>query len=311
LANPHNDKDFHSKENVDKMTNDTQNVADNQVEKPLIRFIDSDYRELFQIPDGGNIRVTYPPGDDRGTIVLACKFLDEYHTRIGGSDYDVRQWAERMDALGARYEPEFKLPSAELATFAAGDDKFYKRNREEGNTCVGQLAGNFGENGEHFYQYDFNRRDVAITPGFQAELQAAVYALRQTVLKDADAMTDYCRSHPEALIEKSGDFERYGFKLETANRQYYVNCIPQAPGKSPRDAFFSIFAYDDGLAPKREQTRETAPEAASEAASVTKAEELGGYTSVLAAIEKGKTAPKPPRKAKAPSKRKNKDGAEL
>jgi hypothetical protein len=41
------------------------------------------------------------------------------------------------------------------------------------------------------------------------------------------------------------------------------------------------------------------------------AERGDGYTSVLAAIEKGKTAPKPPRKTKTPAKGKGKDGEEI
>ncbi len=28
----------------------------------MIQFIDSEYRELFKIPDGANIKITYPPG---------------------------------------------------------------------------------------------------------------------------------------------------------------------------------------------------------------------------------------------------------
>ena len=44
-----------------------------------IRFIDSDYKELFRIPDGGSIRIVYPPGDGRETATRQCKFLDETH----------------------------------------------------------------------------------------------------------------------------------------------------------------------------------------------------------------------------------------
>ena len=47
-----------------------------------IKFIDSGYKELFQIPDGGSIRVTYPPEDGREPAVRACKYLDDYHFEL-------------------------------------------------------------------------------------------------------------------------------------------------------------------------------------------------------------------------------------
>lgn len=45
-----------------------------------IRFIDSHYRDLFRIPDGGTIQVHY---SDDSVVIKPCKFIDEYHTQIG------------------------------------------------------------------------------------------------------------------------------------------------------------------------------------------------------------------------------------
>ena len=42
-----------------------------------IRFIDSQYKELFRIPDGGTIQVDYP---DRH-YAAKCHYIDDYHTR--------------------------------------------------------------------------------------------------------------------------------------------------------------------------------------------------------------------------------------
>jgi len=47
-----------------------------------IQFIDSDYRELFRIPDGGSVKITFPPGDLRGFAVRECKYIDDYHFNI-------------------------------------------------------------------------------------------------------------------------------------------------------------------------------------------------------------------------------------
>lgn len=71
-------------------------------EKKYIRFINSDYETLFHIPDGGRIRITYP---DREPAERVCRFIDEYHTDIGGYHYHICEFAERMEQIGAKYEP--------------------------------------------------------------------------------------------------------------------------------------------------------------------------------------------------------------
>ena len=221
----------------------------NSVSDKTIQFIDSDYRELFRIPDGGSINIIYPPGDGRGTITRKCEFMDECHTRIGGDDYHIHEFAARMERLGARYEPEVQLRDAELAPFAAGEEKFFTYNREEGNTCVGHISGNFGNGGDRFFSNWNDRENGRNTPEFQTELQSVVYALRQNVLKGHDAMLTYCKSHPEAKLPGEGNLEIYGFKLETDTRQYYVRCFAE------RDSRFTAFAYDKA-APIHEQRRD-------------------------------------------------------
>jgi len=73
------------------------------MENKEIRFIDSQYNTLFTIPDGGNIVITYPDGEQR---VRSCVFLDECHTRVGNHVYHICEFAERMQQAGATYEPE-------------------------------------------------------------------------------------------------------------------------------------------------------------------------------------------------------------
>ena len=69
-----------------------------------IRFIDSHYKDLFRIPDGGCIQIHYP--DE--TVVKPCKFIDEYHTQIGKNVFHICQFAEIMERNNASYmaEPE-------------------------------------------------------------------------------------------------------------------------------------------------------------------------------------------------------------
>ena len=67
-----------------------------------IRFINSNYKELFTIPDGGSITITYPDGEQ---LTRPCKWLDDYHTQVGNSVFHICEFAERMEARGGIYEP--------------------------------------------------------------------------------------------------------------------------------------------------------------------------------------------------------------
>ena len=70
-----------------------------------IRFIDEHYGELFKIADGEKIVIT----DDRGKKEeRVCRFIDEYHTEIGGQLYHICQFAELMKRNGSTYEPKEK-----------------------------------------------------------------------------------------------------------------------------------------------------------------------------------------------------------
>ena len=40
-----------------------------------IRFIDSQYKELFRIPDGGCVKINLNNG---GTLLGKCKYIDDY-----------------------------------------------------------------------------------------------------------------------------------------------------------------------------------------------------------------------------------------
>lgn len=71
-------------------------------EKKRIRFIDIHYNVLFLIPDGGSIILTYSDGE---TNVNKCRYLDEYHTEIGGMCWHICEFAERMKENGTTYAP--------------------------------------------------------------------------------------------------------------------------------------------------------------------------------------------------------------
>lgn len=70
-----------------------------------IRFIDSGYKDLFRIPDGGRIRITRADG---GQDEYTCRFIDEAHMEVSdGRDsvYHICQFAELMERNGNTVEP--------------------------------------------------------------------------------------------------------------------------------------------------------------------------------------------------------------
>ena len=46
--------------------------------------------------------ITYPDGKK---LEKECTFLDEYHTKVGIGHFHICQFAERMEAIGATYQP--------------------------------------------------------------------------------------------------------------------------------------------------------------------------------------------------------------
>lgn len=68
-----------------------------------IRFIDSDYRPLFTVPDGANIVMTELDGTCN---MFSCQYIDDCHARIGDGIFHIHQFALVMEQRGAVYAPE-------------------------------------------------------------------------------------------------------------------------------------------------------------------------------------------------------------
>ena len=67
-----------------------------------IRFIDSHYKEQFRIPDGDSIQITYADGEKENKV---CRFIDPYHLEVGTNLYHICEFAERLEACGAKVIP--------------------------------------------------------------------------------------------------------------------------------------------------------------------------------------------------------------
>jgi len=258
--------------------------------RKTIRFIDSDYKELFTLPDSGSIRITYPPGDGRAPAEAVCTHKGEMHVEIGSNLYHICQFAETMERIGARYEPVTQLQFVNIEPFQPGEEKYFTYNREKGNSCVGHIAGDFGNQGDRFHSSWSDRENGKNTPKFQTDLHSAMYALRRHLLKDHTSMVEYCKAHPDAKLPDRGNLEHYGFKLDTKGRQYFVLCRTE---QYSRDSGFVIYAYNKPV--EREQKHAVAGE---QEARRTAAEK----PSVLKQIRDAQKEPKPPHKAKVPGK---------
>ena len=113
-----------------------------------IRFIDSHYKDLFRIPDGGCIQIHYP--DE--TVVKSCTFIDEYHTQIGYNVFHICQFAEIMERNGASYMAEPEIVDDEAAWKVGKDRILAVQTCEDGydytlldenyNEIDGDLVGN-------------------------------------------------------------------------------------------------------------------------------------------------------------------------
>ena len=80
-----------------------RNLAPRSLPENDVRFIDPMYNELFRVPDGGVVQMTYPDGHQYSEKV---EYLDDYHMRIGSSVQHICEFAERMARSHAIVEPE-------------------------------------------------------------------------------------------------------------------------------------------------------------------------------------------------------------
>lgn len=67
-----------------------------------IRFTDSRGRELFTLPDGGLLQMTYGNGEDYFSL---CYYLNDSRVSIDGKVYDILEFARRMENNGIDYAP--------------------------------------------------------------------------------------------------------------------------------------------------------------------------------------------------------------
>lgn len=78
-----------------------------EVARKGVRFIDTNYTELFRVKDGGKVRLTYPDGI---TKELVCRYIDDYHLQIGherANLFHICEFAEKMEVDHIKCEPVY------------------------------------------------------------------------------------------------------------------------------------------------------------------------------------------------------------
>lgn len=67
-----------------------------------IRFITLNYKEIFRIPDGNQVRITTADGEK---LDRTCRYIDDYHVEVGRNLYHICEFAERMEQAGNTVVP--------------------------------------------------------------------------------------------------------------------------------------------------------------------------------------------------------------
>ena len=97
-----------------------------------IRFINSNYKELFRIPDGDTVRIQIS-GETRDRV---ARYIDDYHVEVGDNLYHICEFAERVESAGAKVIPlRSSLPERcyvyvqtenEIGLLRKGETGYYK-----------------------------------------------------------------------------------------------------------------------------------------------------------------------------------------
>ena len=71
------------------------------------RFIDPQYNDLFRLPEGERLRITWYDGRER---LAQCQSIDQYHVMIDHRTWHICEFAEYCKRTGAVFLPEHPHP---------------------------------------------------------------------------------------------------------------------------------------------------------------------------------------------------------
>ena len=186
-----------------------------------IRFIDSHYKDLFKIPDGGYIKMQYSNGEE---TAKKCTFIDEYHTQVGFNVFHICQFAEVMERNGTKYQPEPEMME-EQAAWKVGRDRF--------------LAIQTCDDGYDFTLYDENL--VEIDGGQLDNPEMTMNEMRNEILED------YKLDKRDLVTTDYDELTERAMELEIQNVREQTQTVDTNIGHVPIEDYREIVALQNGF----------------------------------------------------------------
>ena len=187
-----------------------------------IRFITSNYDELFRIPDGGKVKIDYP---DR-SFVAPCEYIDDYHTRIGGEVYHICQFAEILERGDGKASPEpemlkdqaaWQVGHREYLSIHATDDgwdySIYDKNFAEVDggqidlasitiqECRDMILLDLGWQHKNFAEMDYDMVEDRAADVAEEKLNSVLERLHEKRMANGDRASD-ADARPKLAAEK-------------------------------------------------------------------------------------------------------------
>jgi len=188
-----------------------------------IRFIDSHYKDLFRIPDGDYVKLTYSDGE---TASKKCQFIDEYHTQIGFNVFHICQFAEIMEHNGTKYQAEPEITS-EQAAWKVGKDRF--------------LAIQTCDDGYDFTLYDDKLAEI--DSGQLDNPEMSMKEIRAEILEDFKLdKRDLVETDYDELTDRAMELEMQNVRIQTQAQTVDTNM-----GKMPIEDYREIVATQNGF----------------------------------------------------------------
>ena len=158
-----------------------------------VRLIDSNYKDLYRIPNGGVIQVDYPDGR---SYTARVEHQDEYHFDLGGlcNTFHICQFAEVMERNGASYYPEIQTQDEQGAWELGSKGYIAIQSTDEG------------------WDYTIYNRDYSVMDGGQIDApELTIQEVREEILeahhmeKGRRIAKDY-----DVIMDKAAEAEELG-----------------------------------------------------------------------------------------------------
>gem|GEM_PF-4534541 len=141
---------------------------------------------------------------------------------------EIDQFTEYIEQRDEQDETQERAESAYVLRAVPAEEAalFYSDESLDAETgCAGHFRIDFGSSGTDFWMTCFPHIGELCTKAFSDEVDQLIERLRKDILKDHHALTEYCRTHPEARLGEGHREDTFGFKTDTADHSHYIRCI--------------------------------------------------------------------------------------